>query len=38
MSKLVTWLKQLLTELNNIQMQRRLDRLWKQKQKEATHE
>ena len=28
MSKLVTWLKQLLTELNNIQMQRRLDKLW----------
>lgn len=38
MSKLVTWLKQLLTELNNIQIQRRSDRLWKQKQKEATHE
>ena len=34
MSKLVTWLKQLLTELSNIQMQRRLDKLWETYQEE----
>ena len=34
MSKLVTWLKQLLTELDNIQMQRKLDKLWEQYQEE----
>ena len=34
MSKLVTWLKQLLTELSNIQTQRRLDKLWETYQEE----
>ena len=34
MSKLVEWLKQLLTELDNVQMQRRLDKQWEIYQEE----
>lgn len=34
MSKLVEWLKQLLTELDNVQMQRRLDKQWESYQEE----
>ena len=34
MSKLVEWLKQLLTELDNVQMQRRLDKQWETYQEE----
>ena len=31
MNRFKQWLKQLLTELDNIQMQRRLDKLWEQR-------
>ena len=34
MSKLIEWLKQLLTELDNVQMQRRLDKQWEIYQEE----